>query len=145
MSSSNWGFLTHIHSRHKRWSGIPASSRFFIVCYDPQSNALVNEAKVDVSLEFPCFFYDPTDVGTLISGSSAFSNPVVISGSSQFTYCWHSLKDFEHYLASIWNEHKCMVVWAFFGIALLWDWNENWPFLVLWPLLSLPNLLTYLW
>ena len=30
-----------------------------------------------------------------------------------------------------------------FGIALLWDWNENWPFLVLWPLLSFPNLLAY--
>ena len=31
----------------------------------------------------------------------------------------------------------------FFGIALLWDWNENWPFMVLWPLLSFPNLLAY--
>ena len=36
-----------------------------------------------------------------------------------------------------------MVVWAFFGIAFLWDWNENWPFPVLWPLLSFRNLLTY--
>ena len=36
-----------------------------------------------------------------------------------------------------------MVVWTFFGIALLWDWNENWPFLVLWPLLSFPNWLAY--
>ena len=33
-------------------------------------------------------------------------------------------------------------IWAFFGIALLWDWNENWPFPVLWPLLSVSNLLT---
>ena len=33
----------------------------------------VNEAEVDVFLEFPCFFYDPTDVGNLICGSSAFS------------------------------------------------------------------------
>ena len=38
---------------------------------------------------------------------------------------------------------NCAVVWAFFGIAFLWDWNENWPFLVLWPLLSFPNLLAY--
>ena len=35
----------------------------------------------------------------------------------------------------------CVVVWAFFGIAFLWDWDENWPFPVLWPLLSFPNLL----
>ena len=47
------------------------------------------------------------------------------------------MKDFEHYLASMWNYmHNCMVVWTFFGIALLWDWNENWPFPVLWSLLS---------
>ena len=38
---------------------------------------------------------------------------------------------------------NCAVVWAFFGIALLWDWNENWPFPVLWPLLSFPNFLAY--
>ena len=34
---------------------------------------VVNEAEVDVFLEFSCFFYDPADVGNLISGSSAFS------------------------------------------------------------------------
>ena len=39
------------------------------------------------------------------------------------------------------DECNCVVVWAFFGIAFLWDWNENWPFPVLWPLLSFPNLL----
>ena len=32
---------------------------------------------------------------------------------------------------------------TFFGIAFLWDWNENWPFPVLWPLLSFPNFLAY--
>ena len=53
------------------------------------------------------------------------------------------LKDFVHSLTSIWNEPNCMVVWTFFGIALLWDWNENWPFPVLWPLLSFSNLVTY--
>ena len=46
------------------------------------------------------------------------------------------LKDFEHYFASMWDEYNCAVVWTFFGIAFLWDWNENWPFPVLWPLLS---------
>ena len=35
--------------------------------------SMVNEAEVDVSLKFSCFFYDPTDIGNLISGSSAFS------------------------------------------------------------------------
>ena len=35
---------------------------------------MVNEAEVDVCLEFPCFFNDPVDVGNLISGSSALRN-----------------------------------------------------------------------
>ena len=34
------------------------------------------ETEVDVFLEFPCFLYDPMNVGNLISGSSAFSEPV---------------------------------------------------------------------
>ena len=41
------------------------------------------------------------------------------------------------------HECNCVVVWAFFGIVFLWDWNENWAFPVLWPLLSFPNLLAY--
>ena len=51
-----------------------------------------------------------------------------------------SLENFEHYFASVWNEHNCAVVWTFFDVAFLWDWNKNWPFPVLWSLLSLPNL-----
>ena len=38
---------------------------------------------------------------------------------------------------------NCAVVWAFFGIDFLRDWNENRHFPVLWPLLSFPNLLAY--
>ena len=51
-----------------------------------------------------------------------------------------------HYIyiiISVWDEFNCVLVWAFFGIAILRDWNENWSFLVLWPLLSFPNLLAY--
>ena len=42
-----------------------------------------------------------------------------------------NLKDFENYFASMWNECNYVVVWTFFGIAFLWDWNENGPFSVL--------------
>ena len=73
-----------------------------------------------------------------------FLNPAWTSGSSRFTYCWSpSLENFEHYFASVWDECNCAVVWAFFGIAFLWDWNENWHFPVLWPLLCIPDLLAY--
>ena len=74
-------------------------------------------------------FFDPTDVGNLISVSSAFSKSSLyiwkFSGHKQLK---PSLKDFEHDLASVWNACNCVVVWTYFGIALLWDWNENWPF-----------------
>ena len=53
------------------------------------------------------------------------------------------LENFKHHFTSVWDECNCVVAWAFFGIAFLWDWNENWPFPVLWPLLSFPNLLAY--
>ena len=84
------------------------------------------------------------DVGNLISDFSAFSK----SNLNMWRFLVHvllkpSLKNFEHYFASMWNECNCVVVWMFFGVALLWDWNENWPFPVLWPLLSFPNLLAY--
>ena len=41
------------------------------------------------------------------------------------------LENVEHYFASMYDECNCAVVWAFFGIAFLRDWNENWPFPVL--------------
>ena len=49
------------------------------------------------------------------------------------------LENFEHYFAGMWDECNCAVVWTFFGMAFLWDWNENWSFPVLWALLSFPN------
>ena len=73
--------------------------------------------EVDVFLEFPFFLYDPTDVGNLTSGSFAFS----ISNLYIWKFLVHvvlkpSLKDFEYYFASVWNECNCLVVWTFFSI-----------------------------
>ena len=110
--------------------------------YTVKSFSIINEA--DIFLEFSCFFYDPVDVDSLISGSSAFSKLSLYTWKfSSHISLKPSLKNFEDYLASIWNECDCAVVWIFFGITLLWDWNENWLFPVLWPLLSFPNLLAY--
>ena len=91
-----------------------------------------------------CFFHDPADVGNLISGPSAFSK----SSLNIWKFTVHvllkpGLENFEHQFTSVWDECSYAVVWAFFGIAFLWDWNRNWPFPVLWPLLSFPNLLAY--
>ena len=45
----------------------------FIVIHTVKSFGIVNKAEIDVFLELSCFFYDPVDVGSLISGSFAFS------------------------------------------------------------------------
>ena len=132
--------------RQVRWSDTPISLRIFqfVVIHTVKGFSVVNEAEIDIFLEFSCFFYGPMDVGNLISGSSAFYK------SSLYTWKFlvhvlvkSSLKDFEHYFVNVWNELNFVVVWTFFGITFLWDWNENWPFPVLWPLLSFPNLLAY--
>ena len=95
-------------------------------------------------LELSCSFNDPEDVGNLISGSSAFSKTSLnIWKFTVHVLLKPDLENFEHCFTSVWDECNCVVVWAFFGIAFLWNWNENRPFPVLWPLLSFPNLLAY--
>ena len=87
--------------------------------------SVVNEAEVDVFLEFPCFLYDLINVCNLISGSSDFSKfSLHIWKFLVHILLKPSLKDFEYNLASMWNEQNCTVVWTFFGIALLWDSDE---------------------
>ena len=126
---------------HTRFSGgrsggliFPSLSEFSTVCCDPhsQSFGIVNKAEIDVFLELSCFFNDPVDVGNLISGSSAFSK----SNLNIWKFTVHvlltpGLENVEHYFISVWDECNCAVAWAFFGIAFLWDWKENWPFPVL--------------
>ena len=149
MSGSNCCFLTcmqifqeagqvawysHLFQNFPQFVGIPTVKGF----------SIVNEAKVDIFPKFSCFFNNPVDVDNLISGSSAFSN----SSLDIWKFTVHvllkpGLENFEYFFARQWDECNWAVVWAFFGIAFLWDWNENWPFPVLWPLLSFPNLLAY--
>ena len=147
MFGSNYCFLTCIQVSQEGGKVVWYShllKNLPVVVHTVTCFSIVNEAEVDVFLEFSCFFYDPTDVGYLISGSCAFSKSSLnIWNFSVRILLKPSLEDFEHYLASMWNEFTCVVVLMFFGIAFLWDWNENWPFPVLWPLLSFPNLLAY--
>ena len=83
---------------------------------------VVNEAGVDIFLELSCFFHDPTDVGSLISGPSASSKSSLnIWKFSVHVLLKASLENFEHYFASVWDECDFAVVWALFGIAFLWD------------------------
>ena len=139
LTAASWPAYRFL-KRQVRWSGNPQ----FVVVHTVKGFDIVNNAEVDVSLELSCSLDDPVDVGNLISGSSAFSK----SSLNIWKFTVHillkpGLETFGHYFTRVWDECNCAVVWAFFGIAFFWDWNENWPFPVLWPLLSFPNLLAY--
>ena len=74
----------------------------FVVIHTVKDFSVVNEAEVDVFLEFSCFFYDPTDGGNLISGSSAFSKPSLnIWKFSVHVLLKPSLQNFQHYFANV--------------------------------------------
>ena len=149
MSSSNSCFLTCTQISQETDKVVWYSNLFknfpqFGVIYTVKGFGIVNKAEIEVFLELSCFFNDPADVGNLISGSSVFSKSSLNIWKFMFQLLLkHGLENFEHYFTSVWDECNCAVVWTFSGIAFLWDWNENWPFPVLWPLLSFPNLLAY--
>ena len=74
----------------------------FVVTHTVKGFGIVNKAEVDVFLELSCFFNDPTDVGNLLSGSSAFSKSIL----NIWKFMVHvllktGLEDFEHYFASV--------------------------------------------
>ena len=144
MSSFNCCFMVCIQVSQEAGQVVWYSHLFqnfsqFIVIHTVEGFGIVNEAEIDVFLELSCFFDDPADVGNLTSGSSAFSNTILnIWNFMVHVLLKPGLENFKHYFTSVWDECNCAVVWAFFGIAFLWDWNENWPFPVLWPLLSFP-------
>ena len=150
MSGSNCCFSTCIQISQEAGQVVWYSHLFknfpqFVVIHIVKGFGIVNEAEIDVFLELSYFFYDATDPGNLISGSSAFSK----SSLNIWNFMVHvllkpGLETFEHYFASVWEKCNCAVVWAFFGIAFLRDWNENCPFPVLWLLLRFQILLAYL-
>ena len=74
----------------------------FIVIHTVEDFNIVNEAEVDFFLEFSCSFDDPTDVGNLISGSSAFSkSSLTIWKFSVYVLLKPSLENFEHYFTRV--------------------------------------------
>ena len=143
-SGSNCFFLTWIQVSQEAGKVVWYSHLFknfpqFVLIHTVKGFGIVNKAEVDVFLEFSCFLYDPADVGNLISGSSAFSkSSLYIWNFSVHILLKPSLKDFEHYLTSMWNENNCAVVWTFFTPALLWDRNaiyscdHHWIFQICW-------------
>ena len=93
MSGSNCGFLICVQVSQEAGKVVWYSHLFknfpqLAVIQIVRGFSIVKEAKVDVFLEFSRFYYHPTDVGNLISGSSAFSKSSLYIWNFWFTYCW---------------------------------------------------------
>ena len=119
MSGCNCYFLTCIQVSQETgrvvWYSHLLNFKQFVVIHRVKGFLSVNE--VEIFLESPCFLDDPTNVGTLISGSSAFSKySLYIWKFSVRILLMPSLKDFEHYLARMWNKHNCNIVWNIFDL-----------------------------
>ena len=105
MSGSNCCFLTCIWTSQEAgkvvwYSHLFKNSQQFVVTHTVKGFDIVNEA--DVFLELSCFFYDPMDVGNLISDSSAFSK--VSLNIWKFTVhvlLKSGLENFEHYFTNM--------------------------------------------
>ena len=118
MSGSNCHFLTCIQDSQEAskvawYSHLFKNFPQFVVIHIVKGFSVVNEADVDVLLEFSCFFNEPMDVGNLISGSSVFlKSSLNIWGFSVHVLLKPGLEDFEHYFASMWKENNCVIVWT---------------------------------
>ena len=149
MSSSNCCFLTCIQISQEAgkvvwYSHVFKNFQQFAVIHTVKGFGVVNKAEVYVFLELSCFFNDSIEVGNLISSSSGFSR----SSLNIWKFMVHILlkpylENFEHYFASMWDEHNCAVVWAFFdivfsGIGMKTDLFQSnghcWVFKICWDI-----------
>jgi len=107
MSSSNCYFLTCIQISQEAGQVVWCSHLFqnfpqFIVIHTVKGFGIVNKVETDVFLELSCFFHDSADVGSLVSGSSAFSK----TSLNNWKFTVHvllkpGLENFEHYFTSV--------------------------------------------
>ena len=106
MSNSNCCFLTHIQVSQETGEVVSSLRIFrFVVIHTVKGFSVVTEAEIDVFLEFSSFFDNPTNVGNLISGSSAFSKPslCVIELCKPLYHDKAIIQEGDSFLLGIWN------------------------------------------
>ena len=111
MSSFNCCFLTCTQISQEAgkvvgYSHLLKNSPQFVVNYTVKGFGVINKAEADVFLEFSCFFYNPTNVGNLISSSSAFSKSSL--------NIWKLIAHISHLESDI---LECEVKWALGSIT----------------------------
>ena len=134
MSGSNCCFLTYIQISQEAGQMVWYSHLFqnfsVFVIHTVKGFSIVNEAEVDVFLELSSFFDDATDVGSLISGSSAFSKfSLNIWKFSLHILLKLGLENFEHYFASMWVQlcDSLNILWHCPSLGLAWKLTFSSP------------------
>ena len=108
------------------YSHLSKSFPQYVMIHTVKGFSIVDETEINVFLEFPCFLYDPANVGNLISGSSSFSKP----SWDIWKFLVHimlkpSLPDFKHDITLMGDEQTCLMVSTLFSTTLLEDWDED--------------------
>ena len=103
----------------------------FVMIYRVKGYSVVNEAEVYFFLEFPCFSYDPMDIGNLVSCVFAFSKPSLCIWKLLIHVLLKArLKEFEDNFIKMRDEHNCMVfehslALPFFGIGIKTEFFQS--------------------
>ena len=114
------------------YSHLSKSFLQFVVARTVKGFNIADETERDVFLKFPCFLYNPANVGSLISSSSSFSKPCLDIWKFLVRIMLKTnLQDFRHDPPSMADECNCPMVSTNFGTALLRNWDEDRLFLVL--------------
>ena len=136
MSSSNCCFLTCIQIAQEACKVVWYSHLFknfpeFVVIHTVKVFGVVTKTEVDVYLESSCFFYDPVDVGNLISGSSAFSKcRLHIRKFTVHVLLKPGLENFDHYFTSVWWVQlfsSLSILWHCLSLGLEWKLTISSP------------------
>ena len=130
MSGSNYCFLTCIQISQEAdkviWRIFFKNFPQFLVIHTVKDFGIVNEAKIDVFWKSLAFSMIQQMLAIWSLVPLPYLSPACTSGNSQFTYCWSlAWKILRIIMLAC---EMIAVDWAFFGIAFLRDWKENWPF-----------------
>ena len=134
MASSNCCLLTTVSQEAGQvvwYSHLLQNFPQLIVIHTVKGFGTVNKAEIDVFLELSCFFYDPADVGNLISGSSAFSK----TSMNIWKFTVHillkpGLENFEHYFTRVRWVQLCgslSILWHCLSLGLEWKLTFSSP------------------
>ena len=108
------------------YSHLSKSFPQFVMIHTVKGFSMVDEIELDVFLKFPCFLYNPANVGNLISSSSSFSKPSLDIWKFLVRIMLKpSMQDIKYDFTSMGDECSCPTVSTLFSITLPGNWDEG--------------------